>query len=78
MKEAGNKFIITPWDTSRGAFPEGKKYALSHWSADVNLQTGQIGEQMGKRQFCGGLNVTVVEDFVKAYPWSSAPEPGAA
>ena len=78
MKESGNKFIITPWDTSRGAFPEGKKYALSHWSADVNLQTGQIGKQMGKRQFCGGLNLTVVEDFVKAYPWSSAPEPGAA
>jgi hypothetical protein len=78
MPEAQNKFIITPWDTSRGAFPEGKKYALTHWAADVDLQTGKVGEQMGKRQFCGGLNVSVVEDFVKQFPWSSAPEPGAA
>ncbi|MDV3222178.1 DUF3105 domain-containing protein [Intrasporangium sp.] len=78
MPEAQNKFLITPWDSSRGAFPEGKKYALTHWAADVNLQTGEIGEQTGKRQYCGGLNVGVVEDFVTQFPWSSAPEPGAA
>ena len=78
MPESQNKFIITPWDTTRGAFPEGKKYALTHWAADVDLQTGKVGEQSGKRQYCGGLNVTVVEDFVKKFPWSSAPEPGAA
>jgi hypothetical protein len=78
LPEAQNKFIITPWDTARGAFPAGKKYALTHWSADVDLKTGKVGKQMGKRQYCGGLNVSVVEDFVKKYPWSSAPEPGAA
>jgi len=78
MPEAQNKFIITPWDTKRGAFPEGKKYALTHWYADVDLKTGKIGEQSGKRQYCGGLNLGVVESFVKANPWSATPEPGAA
>lgn len=78
LKEAQNKFIITPWDTTRGAFPAGKKYALSHWAADVDPQTGTVKDQMGHRQLCGGLNLTVVEDFVKKFPWSSAPEPGAA
>ena len=78
MKESANKFIITPWDPAYGAFPAGKKYALSHWSADVDQSTGQVSNQMGHRQLCGGLNTTVVEDFVKKFPWSSAPEPGAA
>ncbi|EWT00204.1 hypothetical protein N865_17585 [Intrasporangium oryzae NRRL B-24470] len=78
MKESAGKFIISPWDPSYGAFPAGKKYALSHWGADVNLQTGVIKNQMGHRQLCGGLNTTVVEDFVKKFPWSAAPEPGAA
>ncbi|MER7073864.1 DUF3105 domain-containing protein [Terrabacter sp. NPDC000476] len=78
MQEAGNKFLVAPWDTSRGAFPAGKKYALSHWGADVDQSTGKVSNQMGHRQLCGGLNTTVVEDFVKKFPWSSAPEPGAA
>lgn len=78
MKEASNKFIISPWDPAYGAFPAGKKYALSHWAAQVDQSTGQISNQMGHRQLCGGLNTTVVENFVKKYPWSSAPEPGAA
>jgi hypothetical protein len=78
MKESADKFLIVPWDTSRGAFPDGKKYALSHWAADWDQSTGQVSNQMGHRQLCGGLNTTVVEDFVKKFPWSSAPEPGAA
>jgi hypothetical protein len=78
MKESANKFLISPWDPSYGALPAGKKYALSHWSADVDQATGKVGKQMGHRQLCGGLNTTVVENFVKAHPWSSAPEPGAA
>ena len=78
MKESANKFLISPWDPAHGAFPAGKKYALSHWAADVDQASGKVGAQMGHRQLCGGLNTTVVEDFVKKYPWSSAPEPGAA
>ncbi|NUS41589.1 MAG: DUF3105 domain-containing protein [Terrabacter sp.] len=78
MKESANKFIISPWDPSYGAFPAGKKYALSHWSADYDQASGKVSNQKGHRQLCGGLNTTVVEDFVKKFPWSSAPEPGAA
>ena len=78
MKESANKFLISPWDPAYGALPAGKKYALSHWGADVDQSTGKISNQMGHRQLCGGLNTTVVEDFVKKFPWSSAPEPGAA
>lgn len=78
MPESANKFLITPWDTSRGAFPEGKKYALTHWGADYDQSTGVISNQKGYRQLCGDLTTSVVESFVKAHPWSSAPEPGAA
>jgi hypothetical protein len=78
MKESANKFLVVPWDTTRGAFPAGKKYALSHWSADVDPSTGQVSKQMGHRQLCAGLSTQVVETFVKQHPWSSAPEPGAA
>ncbi|MGO4600074.1 DUF3105 domain-containing protein [Terrabacter sp. 2RAF25] len=78
IKESANKFIISPWDPAYGAFPAGKKYALSHWSADYDQASGKVANQKGHRQLCGGLNTAVVEDFVKAHPWSSAPEPGAA
>ncbi|GAB3875453.1 DUF3105 domain-containing protein [Terrabacter terrigena] len=78
MKESANKFIISPWDPAYGAFPAGKKYALSHWSADYDQASGKVSNQKGHRQLCGGLNTAVVEDFVKKFPWSSAPEPGAA
>lgn len=78
MKESANKFIISPWDPAYGAFPAGKKYALSHWSADFDQASGKISNQKGHRQLCGGLNTAVVEGFVKTHPWSSAPEPGAA
>jgi hypothetical protein len=78
MKESANKFLIVPWNPAYGTFPAGKKYALSHWAADVDQSTGKVGQQMGHRQLCGGLSTTVVEDFVKKFPWSSAPEPGAA
>ncbi len=78
MPESAGKFIISPWDPAYGAFPAGKKYALSHWSADVDRQSGKISNSHGNRQLCGGLSSAVVEQFVKAHPWSSAPEPGAA
>ena len=44
----------------------------------MDQASGKVSNQMGNRQLCGGLNATVVEDFVKKHPWSSAPEPGAA
>lgn len=78
MPESAGKFIISPWDPAYGAFPAGKKYALSHWSADVDRQSGKVSNAQGHRQLCGGLSSAVVVQFVKDHPWSSAPEPGAA
>ena len=47
MKESANKFLISPWDPAHGAFPAGKKYALSHWAADVDQATGKVGAPDG-------------------------------
>jgi Protein of unknown function (DUF3105) len=69
LQQAGptGKFLAVPWDPSYGAFPAGKKYALSHWS----------GNKMGHRELCGGLSGSVVESFMKQFPYSDAPEPNA-
>ena len=61
------KFMAVPWDPSYGSFPAGKKFALSHWG----------GNKMGHREICGGLSGTVVENFVKQFPFSDAPEPNS-
>lgn len=58
------KFIVSAWDDSYGAFPEGKQVALSHWGADA-----------GHRQLCGSVSGEVVEQFITAYPATDAPEP---
>ena len=71
------KFIVAPWDTSRGKFPAGKLFALSHWSADGN-NPADTAKQAGHRQLCGGLSLEVVEKFVKDHPYSASPEPNGA
>ena len=43
--EAQDKFLVVEWDSSRGAFPADKPYALAHWAKDT-----------GKRQMCGDLS----------------------
>ena len=58
------KFIVAPWDTERGEFPNGATYALTHW-----------GAEQGFRQYCGELSGEVVRDFVAAHPSSDSPEP---
>jgi hypothetical protein len=69
-----NKFIVAPWNDSYGAFPDGKKYAFSHWSAAANEQ-GQVQSQSGHRQLCGQLSGEVVKNFVTQFPKTDAPEP---
>jgi Protein of unknown function (DUF3105) len=69
-----NKFIVAPWNESYGQFPEGKKYALSHWSAVTSGQ-GQVQSQSGHRQLCGQLSGEVVQSFVTQFPKTDAPEP---
>jgi hypothetical protein len=63
----GEKFIVSAWDPSYGAFPEGKHVALSHWSAN-----------QGHRQLCGKVSGAVVSSFMKKFPSTDAPEPNAA
>ena len=71
---AREKFIISAWDPAYGALPSGKHFALSHWSADGADTT----KQAGHRQLCGDLSGAVVNEFITAYPRTSAPEPDAS
>jgi len=64
VEAAGGKFLVAPWDTSRGAFPDGKSYALTHW-----------GAEQGFKQYCGDLSGEAVRDFVTDHPVSDSPEP---
>lgn len=61
------KFIISAWDESYGAFPEGKHVALSHWSRDA-----------GHRQLCGKVSGEVIDQFMKQFPFTDSPEPNGA
>jgi hypothetical protein len=65
--EASGKFKVVEWDASRGAFPAGTPYALSHWASDA-----------GHRQMCGDLSGQAVMDFITKYPKDNTQEPGAA
>ena len=60
------KFIVTPWDTSRGGFPEGKTVAMSHWGAET-----------GSLQYCAAVSGEAVDAFVDAHPITDAPETNA-
>lgn len=73
-----DKFIVSAWDPSYGAFPAGKKFALSHWSATLGADQSSVASQAGHRQLCGDLSGEVVKAFVQKYPRTSAPEPGGA
>jgi hypothetical protein len=73
-RAASNKFIVSAWDEAYGTFPDGKHFALSHWSADPR----DLKKQSGHRQLCGDVSGAVVNDFITKHPLTSAPEPGAA
>jgi Protein of unknown function (DUF3105) len=66
-KNAGPKFIVSAWDTSRGTFPAGKTVAISHW-----------GAKAGHRQLCGKVSGAAIQTFVKKFPYTDSPEPNAA
>ena len=72
-KAAQNKFIVSSWDDTYGAFPKDKHFALSHWSAEP----GTPPKQTGNRQLCGDISGAVVNDFITKHPRTSAPEPNA-
>ncbi len=63
-------FMAAPWTADDGrSFPSGKHVALTHW-------TGQK-EQQGVTQYCAKPSGQVIEDFLKKYPKTDSPEPGA-
>jgi hypothetical protein len=66
-KEIGQKFIVSAWDQSRGAFPSGKHIAMSHW-----------GAKTGHRQLCGQVSGAAIQKFAQTYPYTDSPEPNAA
>ena len=77
LDASAGKFIVAPWNNAYGAFPAGKNYALSHWSATTGAG-GAITGQSGHRQLCGDLSGETVLSFVNAYPKTDAPEAGAS
>jgi len=69
-KSTDGRFIAAPLDESRGKLPEGKHVALSHWGA---VEPGNA-----YRQLCAAPSGTAVEAFIKAHPYTDAPEPRGA
>ena len=67
------KFIVSAWDPSYGAFPAGKHFALSHWAADPQ----NTSKQTGHRQLCGDISGDAVQKFIEQFPYTMAPEPNA-
>jgi hypothetical protein len=68
------KFIVAPWNDAYGAFPSGKKFALTHWSATTDA-SGKVTAQSGHRQLCGDLSGEAVMNFVTQFPRTDSPEP---
>ena len=61
------KVVVAPWDVSRGTFPAGATYVLSHW-----------GSTVGSREFCTTVSGDAIEQFVLAHPYTDSPEPSGA
>jgi hypothetical protein len=72
-----DKFIVAPWTAEDGdPFPDGAHVALTHWS--MGGTNGNPKGQLGITQYCSRPSGEAVADFVKDYPYSDSPEPGAA
>lgn len=68
-KNPSRWFMVAPWTkddaAKRGAFPEGKHVAFTHW-----------GKTEGATQYCGAVSGEALAKFVEAHPYTDAPEPG--
>jgi hypothetical protein len=74
-KKLTDKFIAAPWTDKDGkAFPDGTHVALTHWSMGKNPQDNK---QVGVWKYCDAPSGEVVSEFVKDYPYTDSPEPGA-
>jgi len=63
-------FMAAPWTASDGkSLPSGKHLALTHWTGPK--------QQTGVTQYCAKPSGQVIDDFLKKYPTTDSPEPGA-
>jgi len=71
-----DKFIAVPWTAKDGKpFPKGTHVALTHWS--MGGTHGHPQKQLGIWQYCAKPSGATVTSFMKAYPYTDSPEPGA-
>jgi Protein of unknown function (DUF3105) len=62
--------IAAPWKATDGNdLPAGSHLALTHWTGPQ--------QQEGVTQYCAKPSGQVIADFLKKYPKTDAPEPGA-
>jgi hypothetical protein len=74
-KKLSDKFIAVPWTEKDGkAFPDGTHVALTHWSMGDDPQGKK---QVGVWEYCAAPSGEAVDSFVKDYPYTDSPEPGA-
>lgn len=74
-----NKFIAAPWtsdDENGASFPDGQHVAFTHWSAGGQGET-DVSKQRGVFQYCTDVSGEALAAFMKEYPFSDSPEPGA-
>ncbi|HEX6877691.1 MAG TPA: DUF3105 domain-containing protein [Nocardioidaceae bacterium] len=72
-----DKFIAAPWTSDDGdPFPGGAHVALTHWS--MGGTNGNPKGQHGITQYCAQPSGDAVATFVKDYPYTDSPEPGAS
>jgi hypothetical protein len=63
-------FKAAPWTSEDGGdFPKGQHIALTHWSMKDD------GKSVGVWQYCSEPSGEALEEFMKKYPYTDAPEP---
>ena len=68
-------FIAVPWTAEDGpAFPEGMRFALTHWYADPDDRSRSRDDEVGLTRYCSSISAETVADWMRAYPLSDAPE----
>jgi len=71
-----DKFIALPWTAKDGGkFPSGTHVALTHWSTQDD--PADVSKQQGVWEYCKTPSGAAVATFMKDYPYTDSPEPGA-
>ncbi|WP_372728116.1 DUF3105 domain-containing protein [Nocardioides sp.] len=73
------KFKAVPWtseDSDSAEFPEGQHIAYTHWSAGGSGNTDPT-KQVGVWQYCSEPSGEALDGFMREYPYTDSPEPGA-